>query len=121
MEDDQLGYMIADAQLGTVPDSPRHMAFVEGTHSGTRIATPDAIEDKGLKVANPEQPLGIKVANPEKEPGPKVVTPPGHSVTGDFRRTIRVSGEDDESRQKCGLKLYGTSMDPTFKVQPRRR
>ena len=121
MEDDELGFVIADAQLGTVPATVRRMAFVEGTHSGTRVATPDAIEDKGMKVANPEQPPGMKVANPEREPGPKVVTPPGYSVNGDFRRTIRVSGEDDESRQKCGLKLYGTSMDPTFKVQPRRR
>lgn len=97
------------------------MAFVEGTHSETRIATPDAIEDKGMKVGSPETPLGIKVANPEKEPGTKVVTPPGFSVNGDFSRTIKVSGEDDESRQKVGLKLYASSMDPTFKVRPRGR
>lgn len=114
-----MGYMIADAQLGTVPKCVRKLAFVEGTHSETRVATPDPIEDKGMKVGSPEQPPGVKVASPEKEPGPKVVTPPGFSVNGDFSRTIKVSGEDDESRQKCGLKLYGSSMDPTFKVRRR--
>ncbi|MFA5506397.1 MAG: hypothetical protein WC314_01025 [Vulcanimicrobiota bacterium] len=119
MEDDELGFVIADKQLGSVPEKVRRIAFVEGTHSGTKVATPDPIEDKGMKVANPEQPPGVKVASPEKEPGHKVVTPPGYSVNGDFRRTIRVSGEDAESRQKCGLKLYGSSLDPTFK--PRRR
>lgn len=112
--------MIADVQLGTVPKTIRTMAFVEGTHQGTRVATPDPIENGTLKVGSPEQPPGIKIASPEKEPGPKVVTPPGFSVNGDFSRTIKVSGEDDESRQRCGLKLYASSMDPTFKVRRRR-
>jgi hypothetical protein len=112
-----MGYIVADAQLGSVPKCVRKLAFVEGTHSETRIATPDAIEDQGMKVGSPEEPPGIKVANPEKEIGPKVVTPPGFSVNGDFSRTIKVSGEDGEDRQKVGLKLYASSMDPTFKVR----
>jgi hypothetical protein len=116
-----MGYIMADAQLGTVPKCVRTMAFVEGAHSETRVASPDPIEDKGMKVGSPDTPPGVKVANPEKEIGPKVANLPGFSVTGDFSRTIKVSGEDDESRQKVGLKLYATSMDPTFKVRPRGR
>lgn len=119
LDQDDLGYQIADAHAAPQRRDPRCMAFVEGQSSHTKIAVPDAIESNTLKVAAPEQPPGIKVATPEQKRS-KVATPSILSTNGDFRRPIKVSGEDFESRQKIGMKLYGSTLNPTFKVRPRR-
>jgi hypothetical protein len=74
-----------------------------------------------MKIASMEQHPGIKIAAPEASRGIKVAKPSGMSVTGDFRQTIRVSGGDSTARRNIGLKLYGSSFNPTLKANGNRR
>jgi hypothetical protein len=113
-----MDYQIADETSRRRPSAPRCLAFPEGMSSHTKVATPDPIESNAMKVANIEQPPGVKVASPQNQ-GQKVANPSSVSLTGDFRRPIKVSGGDPEARQKVGLKLYATSMNPTIKVHRR--
>jgi hypothetical protein len=119
LSDPDMGYQIADEQRGRAAQAPRSLAFVEGMSSHTKVAVPDPIESNHLKIAAIEQPPGVKVAAPERSRGLKVANPSPVSLTGDWRRPIKVSGGDPEARGKVGLKLYATSMDPTFKVRRR--
>jgi hypothetical protein len=109
LSDPEMEYHIADAQQPKRNSGfVRCMAFVEGQSSHTRVATPDPIESSTLKIAAPEQPPGVKVASME-EARTKVATPSGASVTGDFSRPIRVSGDNGESSPGVRLKLYGSN------------
>lgn len=116
--DDFSEYNLADA-LGSVPENfIRSVAFVEGVHSHTKIAVPDPVENKTLRIGAPEAKPGIEVAAPEQPIGVRVARPGPFSTNGDFSRPIQVSGENGESRRLIGMKLYGVDVRP---VPPRRR
>lgn len=129
--DEEMGYQIADAHRTESPRVVRTMAFPEGMGSHTKVAAPDPGESSELKIAGMDMPLGdkcdalehnpnMKIATPDGRAAKKVATPPGLSVNGDFRRPIKVSGESAEARQKIGLKLAGTAMNPAYALRKRK-
>ena len=132
LDDEEMGYQIADAHRTESPRVVRTMAFPEGVGSHTKVAAPDPGESHELKIAGMEMPPGdkcdalehnpnMKVATPDGRANKKVATPPGISVNGDFRRPIKVSGESSEARQQIGLKLAGTAMNPAYALRKRNR
>lgn len=142
-ESEEMGYQIADAHRSESPRVVRTMAFPEGVGSHTKVAAPDPGESQELKIAGMEMPPGEKcdalehnpnmkvatpdgraskkIATPDGMAAKKVATPPGISVNGDFCRPIKVSGESAEARQKIGLKLAGTAMNPAYALRQRKR
>lgn len=110
-------YNLADAhgqsQAVSEPESAfvRSKAFVSGKSSHTKVAVPDAIESKTLKVSAPPAEPGVRVVVPPRK-RVKVATLFKNLRPGDFSRAIQVSGESAESRHMIGLKLYGSAMDP---------
>lgn len=128
----EMEYQIADAHRSESPRVVRTMAFPEGVGSHTKVAAPDPGESQELKIAGIEMPPGekcdalehnpnMKIATPDGSSAKKVATPSGISVNGDFRRPIKVSGESAEARQKIGLKLAGTAMNPAYALRKRKR
>lgn len=95
---DNYDQLIAESWGSTPEGFVRTESFVSGMSSHTRVATPDPVEERQLRIAAPPS-----------EPGPRVVTPPNISKWGDFRRTIQVSGENASSRELIGLKLNGSA------------
>ena len=111
---------IAESYGHTPEDFVRKDSFVTGVSSHSKVAEIEAGEDKLLKIGSPPVEPGKRVAGMPNYPGKKVVVPDNLSKWGDFRRTIKMSGESDGDRQKCHLKLRQAALDP-FKTQIRRR
>lgn len=127
-------FMIADVQRSQGSAEAkfvRTMAFPEGEGSHTKIAVPDEIEDKGLKIGSPEPEPGVRVGSPEPEPGVRVANPQDQgkkvarpsiaSTNGDFRRPIQLSGPKGKSDGLVDLKLNRSSLHPMMGVRKRRR
>lgn len=112
---------IAESYGDSPDDFVREESFVTGVSSHSRVADVDPGEDKGLKIGAPPHVPGKKVAVVDGNQNKKIAVPSNLSKWGDFRRTIQVSAEDPEERARCGVKLYGSSMNPLNQRAPRTR